>query len=100
MGQFGPHPHCSASGGAVALGVGCFCSWGSIFIGSLEFMAVMVLLVGGISQCFLNSKRFPDIFTASGQGVLVQTGAFSNGGGCFLVCLVAKASDLQNSLGS
>ena len=39
-------------GGAVALGVGCSCSWDSIFMGGLEFVTVMVLLVGGISQSF------------------------------------------------
>ena len=70
MGQFSPHPHHYGFGGAVALGVGCSCSWGSIFIGGLEFVAVTVLLVGGIGQSFLNSKRFQDIFPASGQGVL------------------------------
>ena len=41
----------------------------------------MVLLAGGMDQSFLSSKRLPDIFPASGQGVLAQTGAFSNGGG-------------------
>ena len=69
---------------------------GLIFIGSLGFVAVTVLLVGGIGQSFLSSKRLPDIFPASGQGVLVQTGASSNGGGCFLML---KASDFQNLLG-
>ena len=64
-------------------GCGCSCSWGSIFMGNLEFVAIMELLVGGISQSFLNSKRFPDIFSVSGQGVLVPTGTFSNGGGLF-----------------
>ena len=83
MGQFGPHPHHSAFGGAVALGVGCSCSWGSIFMGSLEFVAVTVLLVGGIGQSFFNSKRFLNIFPASGHAVLVWTGAFSTDGKLF-----------------
>ena len=39
-------------------------------MGGLELVGVTVLLVGGISQSFLNSKRFPDIFPASGHGVL------------------------------
>ena len=52
-------------------------------MGGLELVAVTVLLVGGIGQSFLNSKRFPDIFPASGHGVLAQTGMFSNGGGSF-----------------
>ena len=83
MGQFSPHPHCSAFGGVAALGVGCSCAWGSIFMGGLELVVVAILLVGGISQSFLNSKRFPDIFSALGHGVLVQTGVFSIGGGLF-----------------
>ena len=73
----------SSGFGVVALEVGWSCSWGLLFIGSLGFVAVMVLLVGGISQSFLNSKRFPDIFPALGQGVLVWSGAFSNAGGLF-----------------
>ena len=83
MGKFGPHPHHSAFGGAAALGVGCSCAWGLIFIGGLELVVATVLLVGGIGQTFLNSKRFPYIFPASGHGVLVQTGVFSIGGGLF-----------------
>ena len=50
MWQFGPHLNCSAFGGAAALGVGCSGAWGSIFKGSLELVAV--LLVGGIGQSF------------------------------------------------
>ena len=50
MGQFGPHPHCSAFGSAAALGVGC--SWDSIFMGGLELVTITVLLVGGIDQSF------------------------------------------------
>ena len=93
MGQFGPHPHLAGFGTAVLggwlilwldldliLGGG----WSSIFIGSLGFVEVMVLL-GRIDQSFLSSKRLPDTFPASVQGVLVQMGAFSNGGG-FLWC--------------
>ena len=52
-------------------------------MGGLELVAVTVLLVDWISQSFLNSKRFPDIFPALGHGVLVQTGIFSIGGGLF-----------------
>ena len=70
MGQLGAHPHYSVFGGAAALGVGS-CAWGSIFMGGLELVAVTVLLVGGIGLSFLISKRFPDIFPASGHGVLV-----------------------------
>ena len=94
MGQLGPHLHHSGFG-AVALGAGLFDSWDSIFIGGLGFMAVMVLLAGGIGQSFLSSKRLPDIFLALGQGVLAQTGTFSNGGGFS----VLKAFDIQNLLG-
>ena len=56
---------------------------------------VTVLMVGGIGQSFLSSKRLPDIFPASGQGLPAQTGAFSNGGG---FSLMLKASDFQNLL--
>ena len=38
------------------------CSWGSIFIGSLGFVAAAALLLGEIGQSFLRSKRFQDIF--------------------------------------
>ena len=82
MGQFGPHLHHSGFG-AVALRVGWSCSWGSIFIGSIGFVVVAVLEMGGIGQSFLRSKRFPDIFPALAQGVLAWTGGFSNGGGLF-----------------
>ena len=68
-------------------------------MGGLELVAVTVFLVGGIGRSFLTSKRFPDIFPASGHWVLVQTGMFSSGGGCFLEYLLVKASDLLNSLG-
>ena len=70
MGQFGPHLHHSGFG-TVELGCDCSGSWGSIFItGSLGFVVVVVavLLAGGIDQSFLNSKRLPDIFSASCQG--------------------------------
>ena len=69
MGQFGPCPHHSGIG-AVVLEVWWFGSWGSIFIGSLGFVSVTVLLVGGIGQSFVSSKRLSDTFPASGQGVL------------------------------
>ena len=59
------HLHHSVFCGAVTLGVGCSCSWSSIFMGGLEFVAVATLLVRGIS-----SKSFPDIFPALGQEVL------------------------------
>ena len=52
-------------------------------MGGLELVAVTALLVGGTGQSFLSSKRFSDIFPASGHGVLVPTGAFSIGGGLF-----------------
>ena len=54
--------------------------------GSLGFIvvAVAVLLARGIGQSFLNSKRLPNVFPASGQGVLAQTGASSKGGGVVL----------------
>ena len=85
MGQFGPHPHFPASGATVELVVGCSWAWGSIFMRGFGIVAVAVLLVllGGISQYFLNSKRFPNIFPASGHGVLVQTGMFLRAGGLF-----------------
>ena len=72
MAQFGPHLHHSGFG-TVELGFDCSGSWGSTFItGGLAFVAVAVavLLAGGIGQSFLNSNRLPDIFPASGQGVL------------------------------
>ena len=81
MGQFGTHPHHSTFCGAVVLEVGCSWAWGSIFMGGFEVVAVVVLLVGGISQSFHSSKWFPDIFPASGHGVPVQTGMFSSGRG-------------------
>ena len=68
-------------------------------MGGLEFVVVITLLVGGIDQSFLNSKRFRDIFPALGQGVLVQTVVSSNGGGCSPVCFLAKASGLESLLG-
>ena len=99
MGQFGPHPHCSAFCGAVVLGVGCSWPWGSIFMGGFEVVAVVVLLVGGIGQSFLNSKRFPEIIPALGHGVPAQTGMFLSCGGCSLKCLLVKGFDLVNLLG-
>ena len=99
MEQFGHHLHCSAFGSVATLGVGCSCVWGSIVMGGLELVAVTVLLVGGIGQSFLNSKRFPDIFPASSHGVLVQTGMFPMVGGCFLEYLLVKASDFLKLLG-
>ena len=62
-------------------------------------VAVAVLLPRGISQSFLNSKRFPDIFPNLGHGVLVQNGMFSRGGGCSLKYLLVKVFDLPNQLG-
>ena len=50
-------------------------------MGGFEIVAVAVLLVGGIGQSFLNSKKFPDIHRALGHGVPVQTGMFLSGGG-------------------
>ena len=37
----------------------------------------------GWTNQFQSSKRFPDILPAPGHGVLLQTGAFSKGGGLF-----------------
>ena len=84
MGQFSPHLHHSAFGGAAAPGIGCSGAWGSIFMGGLELVGVTVLLVGGIRQSFLNSKRFSDIFPALGHGVIVhELGHFLVVGGLF-----------------
>ena len=45
--------------------------WGlADLVPGVQFVAVMVLLVGGIGQSFLSSKRLLDIFPALGQGVL------------------------------
>ena len=63
--------------------------WGSVvpgpgtlsLLGDFGVVALVVLLVGGIGQFFLNSKRFPDIFPALGHGVPDQTGMFLSGGG-------------------
>ena len=76
MGKFGPHLHFSAFGATSELVVSCSWAWGSIFMGGFAIVAVAVLLLllGGIGQYFLNLKRFPDIFPASGHGVPVQTG--------------------------
>ena len=52
--------------------------------GALEVVAVVLFLVGGIGQSFLNSKRFADIFPALGHGVPAQTGIFLSGGGVVL----------------
>ena len=96
MGQFGPNLHCSGFG-TDELGFDCFLSWGSTFTtGGLGIVAVevVVLLAQGIGQSFLNSKRLPDIFPTSGQGVLTQTGASSKGGGCFLRLEAADYQDL------
>ena len=62
-------------------------------------VAVVVLLVGGICQSFLNSKRFPEIFPALGHGVPAQTGMFLSGGVCSLNYLLVKGFDLVNLLG-
>ena len=82
MGQFGPHLHHSGFDTAV-LGICRFGSYGSVLMDSLEVVGVIVLLGGGIGQSFLSLKRLPDIFPASGQGVLAQSGASSNGEGLF-----------------
>ena len=68
IGQFGPHPHHSGFG--VSTGFCWSGSWGSIFTGSLGFVVVTVLFAGGMGYSFLSSKWLPDIFPASGQGVL------------------------------
>ena len=73
MGKSDPHPHHYTFCGAVALEVGCSWAWGSIFMGGVEVVVVIVLLVGGISQSFLNSKRFPNIFPALGHGMPALT---------------------------
>ena len=44
----------------------------------------LALLLGGVSQSFLISNKFPDILPASGHGIPVQIGASSNGGGCLV----------------
>ena len=58
---------------------GLVCSWvcGSIFMWGFE----VVVVVGGIGQSFLKSKRFPDIFPALGHGVPAQGGIILSGGG-------------------
>ena len=62
-------------------------------------VAIAVLLLGGINQSFLNSKRFPDIFPALDHGVLAQTGMSSRGGGCSLKYLLVKDLEFPNWLG-
>ena len=79
--QFSPHPHHSAFGGVFALGR-VVLVLGVQFLWAI-FVAVTVLLVRGISQPFLNSKRFPDIVPALVHGVLLQTRVFSSGWGLF-----------------
>ena len=98
MGHLGPHPHHSAFGGAVVLGVGCSWAWGSIFMNGFEIVAVAVLLVGGIGQSFLNLKKFPDIFPALGHGVPAQTGMFLSDGGLLSEVPSCKGFDLLNFL--
>ena len=73
---------------------------GGLFYGGFGRVAVAVLLIlGGISQSFLNSKRFSDIFPILGYEVLVQTGMFSRDGGCSLKYLLVKVFDFPNWLG-
>ena len=99
MGQFGPHLHCSAFGGAVVLGVGCSWAWGSIFMGGFQIVAVTVLLVGGIGQSFLNSKRSsPKSFLLWAMGCQQKLGCFQVVGGCSLKYLPVKAFDLLDLL--
>ena len=63
MGQFSPHPHFSAFGAVVALGVASSWAGGSIFMERFE------VDVEGIGQSFLNSNKYPDIFPALGHGM-------------------------------
>ena len=85
MGQFDPHPHLSAFSATIELVVGCSWAWGSILMGffGIVAVAVLLLLLGGIGQSFLNLKRFPDIFPALGNGVLAQLRMLSRGRGLF-----------------
>ena len=96
MGQFSPHPHFSAFGAAVALGVTCSWVCSSIFVGG--FGVVIVVRVGGIGQSFLNLKIFPDIFPALGHGCQCELGYFQVVGGCSLKYLLVKGFDFLNLL--
>ena len=66
------------------LGVGCSWTWGSIFMRGFEVVAVVVLLVGGIGQSFLNLKRFPGIFLLQVMGCQHELGCFQVVRGCSL----------------
>ena len=77
MGQFSSHPHFSAFFAAIALSIACLWVCDSIFMRGLE----VVVVVRGISQSFLNSKRFPDIFPTLGHGVPMWVGIFLSGEG-------------------
>ena len=85
MEQFGHHPNCPGFV-TVELGFDWFGSWGSTFIvGGLGFVVLLVVMLveRGISQSFLISKRFLDIFPALGHRVPAQTGASSRAGRLF-----------------
>ena len=101
MGQFGPHLHHSAFDGATVLRVGCSCAWGSIFMGGLELVGVMVLLVGGINQSFHNSIQRGSLrfFLPQAIECYHKLGCFLVVGDCSLEYLLLKASDPLNSLG-
>ena len=58
-GSSSPHQHFSAFGAVVTLWVACSWVCSPIFMGGFD-----VVVVVGISQSFLNSKRFPDIIPA------------------------------------
>ena len=90
MGEFSSYPHCSAFDSDAALGVGCSCAWGSIFMDGLELVALMVLLVGGTGQTFLNSKRFPDIFLPQVMECKHKLACFLLVGGLFSGVLSGK----------
>ena len=98
-GQFSLHLHHFAFGGAAALGVGHSCAWGSIFMDCLELVGVKVLLVGGISQSFLNLKGSLRFFLPQAMGCKCELGHFLMVGGYSLEYLLLKASDPLDSVG-
>ena len=76
MRQFGPHPHHSAFGGGAALGVGCSGAWGSIFMGGLELVAAVALLVGGSANPFLVQRGSLTFFLPRARGASMNWDVF------------------------
>ena len=62
-------------------------------------VTVLLLLLGGTGQSFLDLKRFPDIFLLHAMGCWHELGCFQEVGGCSLKYLPVKSFDLPNQVG-